>query len=244
MINPIVLSVTPLSLDHTQDLGVISLIGASLSVMMAGIPFKGPVGAVRVGRVDGQFVINPTLEQIANGDMNLICAGYKGTINMIECDAKQVPDEIVNQAFELAQQKIDEMCDMQSKYLTQFTITPREVAFNKPSESVMNFVKAALSDEIKNNMIGNTKVNFNNEYKLFEIHCLDLAKEQITEENKADFSEAKIKLAVFDVVKYVIRNRTLDQGLRVDDRGMNDIRPLFTQVDTIPRVHGAGLFRR
>ena len=66
MINPIVLSVTPLSLDHTQDLGVISLIGASLSIMMAGIPFKGPVGAVRIGRIDGQFIINPTLEQIAN----------------------------------------------------------------------------------------------------------------------------------------------------------------------------------
>lgn len=77
MINGTVISVTPLSLDHTQDLGAMSLIGASLAVMMAGLPLDGPVGAVRIGRKDGEFIINPTLEQIETGEMNLICAGKK-----------------------------------------------------------------------------------------------------------------------------------------------------------------------
>lgn len=75
MINPIVVSVTPLAIDSTIDLGVMSLVGSSLATMMAGVPFDGPVGAVRIGRIDGQFIINPTLEQIADGEMNLICAG-------------------------------------------------------------------------------------------------------------------------------------------------------------------------
>lgn|GEM_PF-7014889 len=73
--------------------------------------------------------------------MNLICAGRKGTINMIECDAKQVPDEVINQAFELAQIKIDEMCDIQSKYLSTMNITTQSIMFNKPSENTLNFVK-------------------------------------------------------------------------------------------------------
>ena len=132
---------------------MISLVGSSLAVMLAGIPFKGPVGAVRIGRIDGQFIINPTLEQITNGEMNLICAGKKGSINMIECDAKQVSDEVIAQAFLVAQEKIDQMCDFQSDYLTAFSITPREVVFNKPSEELLEFVRNLYTVEIKNEMI-------------------------------------------------------------------------------------------
>lgn len=244
MINPIVISVTPLSLDGTQDLWVISLIGSSLATMMAGLPLKWPVGAVRIGRIDGQFIINPTLEQIANGEMNLICAGKKGSINMIELDAKQVSDEIIKEAFILAQTKVDEMCDIQSQYIASFSITPREVVFNKPSQTATDFVKSLFDDETKANLIGNTKVSFNDHYKLFERRCLAEAKEQLADSENDDFTDSKIKMAVFDVIKYVIRDRTLQEGLRVDNRGMTDIRPLFTQVDTVPRVHGAGLFRR
>ena len=244
MINPIVISVTPLSLDGTQDLWVISLIGSSLATMMAGLPLKWPVGAVRIGRIDWQFIINPTLEQIATGEMNLICAGKKWSINMIELDAKQVSDEIIKEAFILAQQKVDEMCDIQTQYLSAFVVTPREVLFNKPSQTAIDFVKSLFNEEIKSNLIGNTKVSFNDHYKLFERHCLAEAKEQISDSENDDFTESKIKMAVFDVIKYVIRDRTLQENLRVDNRGMTDIRPLFTQVDTVPRVHGAGLFRR
>ena len=137
---------------------------------------------------------------------------------MIECDAKQVSDEIINEAFLLAQSKIDEICDMQNNYLTQFTITPREVMFNKPSESTLNFVKFLFTDEVQSKIIGNTKVNFNHEFKIFERFCLAEAKEQIEDESNEDFTESKIKMAVFDTIKYVIHNRTLDENLRVDNR--------------------------
>lgn len=162
---------------------------------------------------------------------------------MIELDAKQVSDDVIKTAFILAQTKIDEMCDIQSQYLTSFSITPRDVVFNKPSQTALDFVKNLFDDETKTSLIGNTKVNFNDHYKIFERKCLAQAKEQISSDDE-DFTESKIKMAVFDVIKYVIRDRTLNEDLRVDDRKMNDIRPLFTQVDTIPRVHGAGLFRR
>lgn len=244
MINGTVISVTPLSLDLTQDLGVMSLIGSSLAVMLAGIPFQGPIGAVRIGRQDGQFIINPTLEQIEQGEMNLICAGKKGTINMIELDAKQVPDEIVNEAFALAQEQIDYMCDVQMQYLAQFTIETREVTFNKPSLALLEYVRGLFTQEIKSQMIGNTKVSFNKEYYAFQDYVFEQTKEQLEDETQEDFTNSKLKMAIFQVVKEVIRDRTLHENLRVDNRGMEDIRPLFIQVDTVPRVHGSGLFWR
>lgn len=244
MINPVVISVTPLSLDGTQDLWVMSLIGSSLATMMAWIPLKWPVGAVRIGRIDGEFIINPTLEQIETGEMNLICAGKKWSINMIELDAKQVSDEIIKQAFLLAQTKIDEMCDIQSQYLTSFSVTPREVVYNKPSQALLDYVRNLYSDEIKDGMIGNTKVSFNDKFYEFERMVMEDAKASIEDDTIEDFTTSKVKMAVFQVIKDVIRDRTLHEGLRVDNRSMTDIRPLFTQVDTVPRVHGSGLFRR
>jgi len=163
---------------------------------------------------------------------------------MIELDAKQVSDTVVKEAFILAQTKVDEMCDIQSQYLSSFSLSPREVVFNKPSQTATDFVKSLFDDETRANLIGNTKVSFNDYYKLFERRCLAEAKEQLADGENDDFTDSKIKMAVFDVIKYVIRDRTLHEGLRVDNRGMTDIRPLFTQVDTVPRVHGAGLFRR
>ena len=109
---------------------------------------------------------------------------------------------------------------------------------------MISFVKNLFTDEVRANLIGNTKVSFNDHYKLFERHCLALAKEHIADDTNEDFTESKIKMAVFDVIKHVIRDRTLHENLRVDDRSMTDIRPLFMQVDTAPRVHGSGLFRR
>lgn len=163
---------------------------------------------------------------------------------MIELDAKQIPDEIVNEAFVLAQQKIDEMCDIQSQYLSQFSFTTREVVYNKPSEELLNYVRGLFTDEIRDEMIGNTKTSFNERFYAFEKYALEQAKDNIEDEANEHFSYSKVKMAVFQIVKDTIRDRTLHQGLRVDNRGMRDIRPLFTQVDTAPRVHGSGLFRR
>ena len=87
---------------------------------------------------------------------------------MIELDAKQVSDEIIKEAFILAQTKVDEMCAIQSQYIASFSITSREVVFNKPSQTATDFVKSLFDDETRANLIGNTKVSFNDYYKLFE----------------------------------------------------------------------------
>ncbi len=248
MINGIVVAITPLALDHTQDLGMMSLIGASVSVLLSGIPFKGPVGAVRIGRQDGNFIINPTLEQLKTSELNLICAGREGSINMIECDAKQAPEAIVNEWFVIAQQFIDQTVQIQNDFLTHCTVKAQTVTFNKPSASTIAFVHGLFTSEIQTEMFGNTKISFNEHYGTFEKHAIAVAgdhRQTITDPSMMDdYSDAKIKMAVFDVVKYAIRDRTLNEGKRADNRSTLDIRPIDIEVALTKRNHGTGMFRR
>ena len=244
MINDIVVSVTPLALDHQMSLGVMHIIGSSLSILAAGIPFDWPVGAAQIGYLDSQFIINPSLEQLEKSDLNLLVAGKKGSINMIECEGKEFPDELMKEAFTLGQKVIDESCDWQADFIKTLEIKTQEVSFNKPSEKTMEFINSYLTTEKLNAMAGNTKTPFNELYNLYEKDILTLAKEQTTEENEADFTESKLKMGVFNAIKAFIRSRTIETGKRIDDRGILDIRPLYCEIDNLPRVHGSGLFWR
>lgn len=244
MINDIVVSVTPLALDHQMSLGVMHIIGSSLSILAAGIPFDGPVGAAQIGYLDGQFIVNPSLEQLEKSDLNLLVAGKKGSINMIECEGKEFPDELMKEAFTLGQKIIDESCDWQSDFIKTLEIKPQEVAFNKPTEKTMELINSYLTAEKLDAMAGNTKTPFNELYYQYEKAILELAKEQTTEENEADFTESKLKMGTFNAVKAFIRSRTIETGKRIDDRGILDIRPLYCETDNLPRVHGSGLFWR
>ena len=244
MINDIVVSITPLALDHQMSLGVMHIIGSSLSILAAGIPFDGPVGAAQIGYLDGQFIVNPSLEQLEKSDLNLLVAGKKGSINMIECEGKEFPDNLMKEAFSLWQKVIDESCDWQADFIKTLEIKPQEITFNKPTEKTMELINSYLTSDKLEAMAGNTKTPFNELYNLYEKDILALAKEQTTEENEADFTESKLKMGVFNAIKAFIRSRTIETGKRIDDRGILDIRPLYCETDNLPRVHGSGLFWR
>ena len=244
MINDIVVSITPLALDHQMSLGVMHIIGSSLSILAAGIPFDWPVGAAQIGYLDGQFIVNPSLEQLEKSDLNLLVAGKKGSINMIECEGKEFPDNLMKEAFTLWQKVIDESCDWQADFIKTLEIKPQEITFNKPTEKTMELINSYLTSDKLEAMAGNTKTPFNELYNLYEKDILALAKEQTTEENEADFTESKLKMGVFNAIKAFIRSRTIETGKRIDDRGILDIRPLYCETDNLPRVHGSGLFWR
>ena len=244
MINDVVVSITPLALDHQLGLGVMHIIGASLSIMAAGIPFDGPVGAAQIGYLDGEFIVNPTLEQLEKSELNLLVAGKKGSINMIECEGKEFPDDLMKKAFDLGQKVIDEACDWQLEFLKTLEIKTQEVTFNKPSEETMQLVDQVLTAERLEAMAGNTKTPFNELYSQYEKEALALAAEKAESEQASEYTESKIKMGVFNAIKKFIRSRTIETGKRIDDRGELDIRPLYCEVDNLPRVHGSGLFWR
>ena len=244
MINDVVVSITPLALDHQLGLGVMHIIGASLSIMAAGIPFDGPVGAAQIGYLDGEFIVNPTLEQLEKSELNLLVAGKKGSINMIECEGKEFPDDLMKKAFDLGQKVIDEACDWQLEFLKTLEIKTQEITFNKPSEGTMQLVDQVLTAERLEAMAGNTKTPFNELYSQYEKEALVLAAEKTESEQASEYTESKIKMGVFNAIKKFIRSRTIETGKRIDDRGELDIRPLYCEIDNLPRVHGSGLFWR
>lgn len=244
MINDTVVTITPLSLDHNQDLGVLSIIGSSLAILAGWIPFEGPISAVRIGSMNGEFIINPTIEQIEKWDLNLLVAGKDGFINMIECDAAEVSEEILDKAFDLAQEEINKLCKAQSDFLAKCDIDLKTILYNKPSDALMSYVKWIITPDKFAVMTGHTKVSFNELFRLYEKEVLELAKDKIGQPEWEDFTESKLKIAVFNVIKHYIRDRVLHEGKRIDDRDMFTIRPLHCEVGLLPRVHGSGLFRR
>lgn len=244
MINDVVITATPMAVNLNYPLGVISIIGSSISIMAAGIPFDGPVGAAQVAYLDGEYVVNPTNVQLEKATLNLLVAGKRGSINMIETEANEVTSEILKKAFEIWQAEIDRICDFQLQYLNQLSITPKEVTLNKPSASLEETVQKYFGSERLESMMGNTKVSFNDGFYAFEKELLEHFKEQVTDETNEEYSVSRLKMAFFNVVKHHIRHRTLELGKRVDDRQQLDIRSLFCEVGLFERTHGTGLFWR
>jgi len=163
---------------------------------------------------------------------------------MIEADGAEVPAELMKKACEIGQKAIDQSCDFQTAFLKELKVTKKEIVYNKPSEDLITFISNIFTKDKLNAMTGNSKVPFNELYSLYEKEAIELCKEHIDDKEKEDFTEAKIKMAVFNIIKKFIRSRTLETGKRLDDRDQKDIRPLYCEVNVLPRVHGAGLFRR
>ncbi|HCY21780.1 TPA: polyribonucleotide nucleotidyltransferase [Patescibacteria group bacterium] len=244
MINDVIITISPLGVAQDIDLGVMSIVGSSLSIMVAGIPFDGPVGAAQVGYIDGQYIINPTKEQLKTSLLNLLVSGKKGSINMIECEGNEIPEEILKQAFVEGQKAIDESCDAQAAYLKLCTVEPKKIVYNKPSDEVIAYVSNILTADKLSAMTGNAKVGFNELFSKYEKEAIEIAKENIENNDLEDFTESKVKMAVFYVIKHFLRHRTLETGKRIDDRDIKEIRTLYCEVGLFPRTHGTGLFRR
>lgn len=244
MINDLVITITPLAVDQTLDLGVATIIGSSMSIMAAGIPFDGPVGAAQIGYIDGKFIINPTRTESEKSLFLLLVAGKKGSINMIEAEGNEVEKELLKEAFVVGQKAIDASCDFQEKFLKTLKPELKEIVYNKPSEDLIVYVGNILTQDKLDELAGNTKVPFNTLTSQYEKEVLELCKEKIDDAEQPDFTEIKVKMAVFNVIKHFLRHRTLDTGKRIDDRGEKEIRPIYCEVGMLPRVHGTGLFRR
>jgi len=138
MVNDIVITVTPLSIDKQNPPGVPSIIGASLAIMLAWIPFDWPVAAVRIWYLNWEFIINPTY------------AWTKDTITMVEAGANDVDPSIIMKAFEIAQREIAKICQLQEKFLQNFEITPQEVVLNKPSEALIAEILQVVGNDLPN----------------------------------------------------------------------------------------------
>ncbi len=234
------------SSDGQNPLDILAINAASTAVMISDIPWNGPVGAVRIGRVDGEFVVNPTFSQLEASDLDLRLAGTREAILMVECGASEVPEEIMVAALELGHQAIQPLVDLQLKMRDDLGKPKREVASYLPSEELTKKVSDKVSGAM-NDMLS-APLSKNEFYD-----GMTSLKDQLVDElstipeggKEADYpTPAEVREAFDQAEMSVVRERILAQGIRPDGRKPQDLRPIWAEVDLSPRAHGSGLFTR
>ena len=238
---------TVLSVDQDCSPELTAMLASSLAVSISKIPFNGPIAGVKVGRVDGKFIINPTPEECEKSELELTVAGTKDAINMVESSAKQVPEEIMLEALMFGHKAIKELIKFEEKIIKEIgeekmeyeTLTPEEELKERISSLITKKMDKALRikdklkkystiDEIKEEMI-----------ELFTKENEDTMKEQELKELLV-----KVNMVVQEIEYNLFRSIVVKEGLRADGRKMDEIRPLSTDIDLLPRTHGSALFTR
>lgn len=231
---------TVLSVEQDNAPEFCAMIGSSAAVSVSDIPFNGPIAAVYVGLVDGEFIINPTVEQREKSDLNLTVAGSLAKVVMIEAGANEVPEDVMFDAIMFAHGEIKKLCqfikDIQDeigkpKFEYEHIVVNEEI-FDEISAFATDLVKAALDTDDKSIRDERLKVVYEKVYANFE-------EKYPAEEYGQDIEDALYKLQ-----KTVVRRWLLDEGKRVDGRAIQQLRPLSSEVGLLPRAHGSGLFKR
>ena len=242
MRNEVQVVLMSLSADPENALDMLAINAASAALMISDIPFGGPVGAVRVGFVDGKLVVNPTLQQMEVSTLDLRVAGTKDAILMVEAGAKEVTEMLMVEALQLAHQSIAPICELQERMAAEIGKPKREVQLTVEDSDLFNTSKAAIFDRLttildapykKDSMYGgiaDLKTAFVEEM---------FAGAEPTPELTAKYA------AVYDESeRMIIRERILNEGKRPDNRTLDEVREIKCEVNLIPRAHGSALFTR
>ncbi len=229
---------TALSMDKANDPDVLAINGASAALMISDIPFDGPVACVRVGRIDDAFVVNPTIDEQKVSDMNIIVAGSRTGINMVEggCDVAKESD--VLDAIFFAHVQIQPIIDLQEKLRESIGKPKRK---HTPMEKDADLT-ARIDSIAKTRMAEALQAP----EKIARQKAISALKAAVIEDLGEDFADrnSEIKEIFYDLERRVLRDIILNQGRRIDGRGFSDIRPIQCEAALLPRVHGSGLFTR
>ena len=229
-----------LSADGENPIDILAINAASAALTISDIPWDGPVGAVRVGRIDEEFVINPTFAEMADSDLDLRLAGTKDAILMVECGANEVPEEVMVAALEFGHEAIQPIVELQEKMAAEIGKPKREPIILLPSKELEEKVFARVEAPMK--ALLEQPLSKDDFYG-----GMDALREEVLAEFTAEdetISPQDIKTAFDEAEKRIVRERILNEGKRPDGRGPKDVRPIWCEVDVSPRAHGSGLFTR
>jgi polyribonucleotide nucleotidyltransferase len=242
MRNDVQIIIYSLSSDEENPLDILAINAASAALMISDIPWNGPVAAVRVGRINGEFIINPTYQELEISDLDLRLAGTRDAISMVECGAKEIPEEIMVAALELGHRSIQPLIEMQLKMAEEIGKAKNPIKTEKLDPEFEKKVYDRASQPITSLMEKPIKKSD------FYHGILNLQDEIIAEFTASDPSNPKIpetvKTAFSQVEAKIIRERILLLNKRIDGRTSNEIRPIWCEVGFSPRTHGSAIFTR
>jgi polyribonucleotide nucleotidyltransferase len=230
-----------ISSDDENDGDVLGAVGASLALHLSDVPFDGPMGEVRVGRINGEYIINPTVTELKESDIDMVVGGTLDSVLMIEGEMDEISEIEMLEAIKVAHASIAKLCDFQDELRKELGKEKREFIPAKADEIVESEVKTLAEEKMKAVIgIGLGKEEYN--AKIKEIKDAAIASLEEQEKDEAFISEAKGLLS--QIEKDELRNMILTQKRRIDGRSPVDIRDIWTQVGYIPRTHGSSIFTR
>lgn len=231
-----------MSVDQDCAPEIAAMIGTSAALSLSNVPFDGPIAGVIVGRVDGQFIINPTQEEAEKSDIHLTVAGSKDAIVMVEAGAHEVSEQVMLEAIMFGHEEIKKLVEFQENMQAQAGVEKMQVVLRQPDPDICATIRTYATDKLKEAI------------RTVEKHAREEAISAVKEETKAYFLEQfpeasdkqmrDVNEVLYDIVKEQVRQAIIFDKVRPDGRALEEIRPISTGVNILPRTHGSGLFTR
>ena len=237
---------TVLSVDTDNSPELAAMFGSSLATSISQIPFDGPIAGVKVGRVNGEFIINPTPDELEKSDIDLTVAGTTEAINMVEAGSKEVSEEDMLEALMFGYEAVKELCEFQKTIIKEIGLPKMEYEKLDITDELREEVKSLAADKLDSAM--------RIKEKLAKYEAIDNVKKEVVskyEEENSDLDKdelnillTKVKLVLESIEYDIFRSITVNEKTRADGRAMNEIRPLSGEIDILPRTHGSAVFTR
>ncbi len=239
MRNSVQVIMVSFSSDGENPLDILAINAASAALMISDIPWNGPVAAVRVGMINGEFIVNPTFQQLEESDLDLRVAGTRAAISMVECGAKEVPDDVMVKALDYAHKSMQPIIDLQMRMREEI---------GKPKQTVPLFlVDSELVKKVNDRAAQDITTALDSPHNKAELNAaIDELKDQLVSEfaGEDETLVRPVKDAFEEIYKQVVRRRIIQQGIRPDGRALTEVRPIWCEIGISPRAHGSGLFTR
>ena len=236
--NEVQVIVTVLSADQENDADILGIIGASCALSISEIPFDGPVGATRVGYIDGNLIINPTYSQIEQSDLDLVVAGTKNAIAMVEAGASEVTEEIVIEAVKKAQETNQEIVQLQEELIKLAAKKKMDLPEEVPVNSLLiEKINTLIGDKLRNSI-------FTTSEKGEKDNAIEELNSEVKTSLAEEYSEAELEQAFESLMTKEVRSGIVNEGKRPDGRNPTQIRTIDCETSLLPRTHGSGLFTR
>jgi polyribonucleotide nucleotidyltransferase len=229
---------TVLSADQDNDPSILGMIGASAALSLSNIPFDGPIAGAKVGRIDGEYVLNPTHDESEMSDIDLFVAGSEDAIIMVEGSAKEVKEREILEAILFGHQSLKPVIELQNQLKLASGMIPKEFEFQKPEEAIYEKVETIAQERLREAFYIKEKTN--RRERLEEILQWTLQEYGVED---AD-SQKIVKNVLEEINRRLVRRLILEEKKRIDGRSLSEIRPISCEVGILPRTHGSALFTR
>ena len=233
--------VTTISADGENDPAVISILAASCALCLSDIPFDGPVAGVRVSKINGRLDVFTSMKEMEESKLSLVLAGTKDAINMIEAGALELSEDEMVEAIMFGKDHLKVLIEAQEELIRKEAKPKREYIPIDVSEELVNKIEEFASEELTEAVNIKEKKKRNS---TIEAIFNNVKEKVLSEFEDEEYIEEKTKAAFEDVVKNIVRAKIINTGIRIDGRGLDDIRPITCEVGVLPRAHGSAVFTR